>query len=540
MFEKECKKCGIKVYGEEEIRKKFRIYSYTLGYKMGTCRKCISIVTTKYNRSSEGISNIMYLSQKRSSRHRKMDLPTYTEDEFKQWLFTNPKFDSLYENWKESGYMKDLKPSVDRLNDYVSYRLDNIQLVTWVENRERSYIDKLNGINNKQNYQTNMYDIDGTFLDTFHSTRYIERELKIIGVYRSCNDHIVLTDGYMWRYVSDGFEIGENIKPHISNTNPINMYDLDGKYIKTFKNINVLYNELKISTYIIRKICNGEVKYTDKYQFRYQLSDNSDINCIEKTNNKRVEQISLDGEYIQTFDSLAHASGSVNSKSQSSISDVCNGHRKTSFGFKWRFENPDDISKIKPNDTPTARKVNMYNLDGSYIKTFISIAEAVRVTGVTGIGNCCNGITKKASEYIWTFGEPKEKVESYVRPKTTDKINIYNLKGEYLETCDSRYVVAERFNLTFSTISNKCKDHGVCGKYQFRYLKDVDGINNITKVDVEVFQRLDKKTNEVLKEYSSIKEAQNDLKLKSASHITSVINGSRKTAYGYKWNKLFK
>ena len=44
------------------------------------------------------------------------------------------------------------KTFVDRLNDYKGYSFDNIQLMTWQENKDKGHRDCLNGINNKEKF----------------------------------------------------------------------------------------------------------------------------------------------------------------------------------------------------------------------------------------------------------------------------------------------------------------------------------------------------------------------------------------------------
>jgi len=39
--------------------------------------------------------------------------------------------------WIENDCIKDLVPSVNRLDDYINYSLDNIELVTWKENNDK-------------------------------------------------------------------------------------------------------------------------------------------------------------------------------------------------------------------------------------------------------------------------------------------------------------------------------------------------------------------------------------------------------------------
>lgn len=47
----------------------------------------------------------------------------------------------LYNNWVDSWYIKDLRPSIDRIDNYKWYSYDNIQLMTWKENNEKRLSD---------------------------------------------------------------------------------------------------------------------------------------------------------------------------------------------------------------------------------------------------------------------------------------------------------------------------------------------------------------------------------------------------------------
>ena len=59
-----------------------------------------------------------------------------------------------------------------------------------------------------------------------------------------------------------------------------------------------------------------------------------------KKGNVKVAQLKLDGSFVQEFESAASAArsirpeGNVNSVS-STILQVCNGRRKTAYGYKW-------------------------------------------------------------------------------------------------------------------------------------------------------------------------------------------------------------
>ena len=65
-----------------------------------------------------------------------MPYPNFTKEELSQWIKENygENFNILFKRWIQKGCIRDLVPSLNRLNDYKPYTLDNIELVTWKEN----------------------------------------------------------------------------------------------------------------------------------------------------------------------------------------------------------------------------------------------------------------------------------------------------------------------------------------------------------------------------------------------------------------------
>ena len=63
------------------------------------------------------------------------------------------------------------------------------------------------------------------------------------------------------------------------------------------------------------------------------------------------------------------------------------------------------LSKIMRNYEKFSKKINQYDLEGNFIKTWGSIKEIWRETGYTrsAISKCCRGIYKKSKGYIWKF-----------------------------------------------------------------------------------------------------------------------------------------
>lgn len=160
--------------------------------------------TLKYVRTKKGVVTKIYSGQSRSSKVRGDLSQNYSKEEFKGWLFSQKNWDGLYNNWVESGYQKDLKPSVDRKDDYLPYTLNNIQLMTWKENRMKYYRDAKNGKNNKQNKVVIQYDLDGNAIKEYYSASQASRELgiNVSHIGEVCRGGRKTSGGFKWKYKS--------------------------------------------------------------------------------------------------------------------------------------------------------------------------------------------------------------------------------------------------------------------------------------------------------------------------------------------------
>jgi len=118
------------------------------GY-LGKCKQCtktdVKNNIVDYTLTERGVIRVIYKSQRSHSKRRKMTPPEYSKKELKEWLYKN-NFKQLFDNWVASGYKKNVKPSVDRINDYKPYSFINIQLGTWQDNHNHQMNDILNGI----------------------------------------------------------------------------------------------------------------------------------------------------------------------------------------------------------------------------------------------------------------------------------------------------------------------------------------------------------------------------------------------------------
>lgn len=149
------------------------------------------------------------------------------------------------------------------------------------------------------------------------------KEIELISKYKSnCKDF-----GY-------NIESGGYVNRHTQQTRD--------KMSKTRKN-KPLSEQHKKSLSMSRKGINFSDEHIENlrkshmgYIMPQTQKDKISKNCIDK-GVKKVVQLSLNGDYIATFNSLKDALKSVNGKTSSNISSCCRGNRKNAYGYKWKY-----------------------------------------------------------------------------------------------------------------------------------------------------------------------------------------------------------
>lgn len=135
---------------------------------------------------------------------------------------------------------------------------------------------------------------------------------------------------------------------------------------------------------------------------------------------KIVEQYSLEGKLLNSYFSEGAAARAVKT-SRSAISDACKTHG-TAQKYIWKFqldETPinEIIERLKNVEIQRrklvgeavlkrcCKKVNQYDLNGNYIKTFSSVNEAGRALGKGHgcIARVCRGEGKVSYGFIWRY-----------------------------------------------------------------------------------------------------------------------------------------
>lgn len=199
MKKKECKKCG-------DIKAMSEFYKERTNKDglRGSCKDCERESSKRKRRTVKGLVNSIYHHQKEHSLSRVHPLPNYSKEELYLWVIAQSNFQKLYSNWANGGYIRKQIPSVDRIDDYKHYSLDNIQLMTFAENEAKNHKDRREGINNKMNTAVIQRSISGEFIDRFNSMHIAERSLKIqsANIWKVCagRDGRKTAGGFKWEY----------------------------------------------------------------------------------------------------------------------------------------------------------------------------------------------------------------------------------------------------------------------------------------------------------------------------------------------------
>jgi len=194
---KMCKKCGVISDNFGQSKNKDRLNNW--------CKSCYNEHNKNYNKTKKGLVKCMYSGQKKGSRQRGHAMPNYTVEELRDWVFAQINFKKLYNNWVKSEYKKDLIPSCDRLDDNKPYTLNNLQLITWEENYEKSRCDiksgKLNG--GKKRMGVLQFDKGGNFIAEHISISEAVKKVKgayIGNISNCCKGKQKTSAGFVWNF----------------------------------------------------------------------------------------------------------------------------------------------------------------------------------------------------------------------------------------------------------------------------------------------------------------------------------------------------
>ena len=174
------------------------------------------------------------------------------------------------------------------------------------------------------------------FPSVTHASKFINKNTGHIS--SACKGNRKTAYGYIWKYLSDysgklpKISIDDaKVKLH---SKPIAQYDLNGKYIRSFK--SAACQAVNDAQGNISSVANGKRKYSGEYQYAYIKNGKIPTKFrIQKSDNVSKIVLKLDkltDAILDEFESVGFAAKAVFG-SQSNISACINGRKKTAYGF---------------------------------------------------------------------------------------------------------------------------------------------------------------------------------------------------------------
>lgn len=134
---------------------------------------------------------------------------------------------------------------------------------------------------------------------------------------------------------------GGNRPTHTICNRIIEMYDLDGNYIKDFPSMSAAARELQCSLSLINSVIQQRRPTAKGFQFKTKDDDTITIGPFKKKKSgpigKAVIQFDLEGNIINEYISASEAARQTGLYAQN-ISGVCRGLKHTCGGYKWEYK----------------------------------------------------------------------------------------------------------------------------------------------------------------------------------------------------------
>lgn len=190
----------------------------------------------------------------------------------------------------------------------------------------------------------------------------------------------------------------------------------------------------------------------------------------------------------------------------------------------------------------TTRQVHQYSLDGTFIKSHNSLADAFKNSGVSkqSISNCLQKISKSAGKFLWTYTKT-DSVDEYTLDYNKIPVYQYSLDGKFMDEFSSMSEASEKTKVDFRYISDNVNGrYQSAGKFIWKKEKSETVDKYVEKINYnakEVHQySLDDKYIATYKSQAKAAKMTNTDK----SAISDCINGKAKTPNKYVWTNIKK
>lgn len=149
----------------------------------------------------------------------------------------------------------------------------------------------------------------------------------------------------------------------------------------------------------------------------------------------------------------------------------CTGQYNMNYGHR-----AEKFALSMQNNPTLSKEVNQYDLEGTYLRSFPSAAEAARFLNLDvkkaacRIGQCCRHLFKNGNSaygYLWEFSTQENKEKPINKIQIGIPIYQYSLDNNLIKKWYNIKTAAQTLNLNEANISRACKYNRTCGGFKW-------------------------------------------------------------------------
>lgn len=192
------------------------------------------------------------------------------------------------------------------------------------------------------------------------------------------------------------------------------------------------------------------------------------------------------------------------------------------------------------------KKVNQYQLNGKFIKTWSALIEASEVLSISykTIQGCAKKIKKSAGGFQWKFHDEYQDC-SDIRPyktKTIKAVNQYHPNGDFIQKWPSAASAASALRTNASSIGQCCrglKSVLLIGGYAWRFSDEFPEGISIKPISYKNSKKILQFSMDgtQIRTFSTVSEAAKSINIPS-TNISKCCQDKRKSAGGFMWKYL--
>ena len=190
------------------------------------------------------------------------------------------------------------------------------------------------------------YDLNGNYINSYSSIKEAKEQTGISHIDACCRGERKTSGGFQWIYSdvpNEEIQIKTNLVAHTERA--VIQYDLNGQKIQEFKSIAAAAKFTNIAHTSILKVCQKKGHTAGGFRWSYSEEPLEIRKSIGGTKKKILQISKENNEIIQTFNSLTEAAKSLGNKSAGCIGEVCNGKRKSAYGYIWKYLNEENFKE---------------------------------------------------------------------------------------------------------------------------------------------------------------------------------------------------